>query len=88
MTRVVSTTASELNSQRLTLEIPAMIGRHNILRICLAVVLDEAKPIHKFNFDDVSTAMFLEEILDFLLASVLVEIAQVQACSRILVRHA
>jgi hypothetical protein len=43
-----------------------MRTRNHILRVSLVIVLNEAEAIHEFNLNDVSTAVFLEEIFDLL----------------------
>lgn len=42
--------------------------RHNVLRVCFVIVLNKTETIHELDFNDVASAMFFEEILDFLLA--------------------
>lgn len=42
--------------------------RYNILRVGFVIVLDKAETIHELNLNNVASAMFFKEVLDFLLA--------------------
>ena len=42
---------------------------HDILCVGFAVVLDKTESIHKLNFNNVPTTVFLEKIFNLLLAS-------------------
>lgn len=79
--------ASKLDDKGVSFEFLAVEGRHHVLRVIGAFILNEAESVHELDFSDCTMTKLAEKLFNFLFPSVFWKVAQIQASARVFSSH-